>query len=85
VHGWDAGQLIAVGLEAVGGDVSKRKELYAAMAKASFTSPRGPFKLSTSHNPIQNFYLRELKGGVNQYLGVIAKELGDRTTGCKLA
>ncbi len=33
---------IAVGLEAVGGDVSKRKELNAAMAKASFASPRGP-------------------------------------------
>jgi branched-chain amino acid transport system substrate-binding protein len=85
VQGWDAGQLIAAGLEAVSGDVSKRKDLNAAMAKASFASPRGPFKLSASHNPIQNFYLRELKGGVNQYLGVAVKELADETTGCKLA
>lgn len=85
VQGWDAGQLIAAGLEAVGGDVTKRKELDAAMASASFASPRGPFKLSTSHNPVQNFYLRELKGGVNNYLGVVAKGLADETTDCKLA
>ena len=55
------------------------------MGKASFKSPRGPFKLGTSHNPIQNFYLRELRGGVNNYLGVAAEMLADETTGCKLA
>ena len=77
VQGWDAGQLLNVGLKAVGGDVTKRKELNAAMAAASFNSPRGPFKLSAAHNPIQNFYLRELKGGKNTNLGLAAAAVAD--------
>ena len=84
VQGWDAMQLLRIGLEAVGGDVRKRPELFAAMAKASFASPRGPFKLGASHNPVQNFYLRELRGGENKYIGVAAANLADDTTGCKM-
>ena len=84
VQGWDAGQLLKVGLGAVGGDAAKRKELNAAMAKASFASPRGPFRMSSSHDVVQNYYLRELKGGANGYLGVAAKDLAPDTTGCKL-
>jgi len=85
VQGWDAGQLLNVGLKAVSGDVTKRKELNAAMAAASFNSPRGPFKLSAAHNPVQNFYLRELKGGKNTNLGLAAAAVADEATGCKLA
>lgn len=84
VQGWDAGQLLKVGLAAVAGDIAKRKEMHAAMAKASFASPRGPFRLSSSHDVVQNYYLRELKGGANGYLGVAAKELSPETAGCKL-
>jgi branched-chain amino acid transport system substrate-binding protein len=83
VQGWDAMQLLNVGLTATGGDVKNRPELFAAMSKASFASPRGPFKLGASRNPIQNFYLRELQGGANKYLGVAAADLADETTGCK--
>ncbi|MEI2735911.1 MAG: ABC transporter substrate-binding protein [Rhodoblastus sp.] len=85
VQGWDAMQLLRIGLEAAGGDAKKRNEMFAAMKKAEFKSPRGPFKLGTSHNPIQNFYLRELRGGVNRYVGVAAEMLADDTTGCKMA
>jgi branched-chain amino acid transport system substrate-binding protein len=85
VQGWDTMQLLDIGLKAVGGDVSKRAQLNAAMAKATIASPRGPLRFSSSHNPIQNFYLRELRGGVNNYLGIVEKELSDDTTGCKLA
>ncbi|MCB1539355.1 MAG: ABC transporter substrate-binding protein [Rhodoblastus sp.] len=85
VQGWDSMQLLRVGLEAAGGDVKKRKEMFGAMAKAEFKSPRGPFKLGSSHNPVQNFYLRELRGGENKYLGVAAAMLADDTTGCKMA
>ncbi|GAC1338136.1 MAG: ABC transporter substrate-binding protein [Beijerinckiaceae bacterium] len=85
VQGWDSMQLLDIGLKAVGGDISKRAQLNAAMAKASFASPRGSLRFSSSHNPIQNFYLRELRGGVNHYKGLVAKELSDDTTGCKLA
>jgi branched-chain amino acid transport system substrate-binding protein len=84
VQGWDAAQLLEIGLKAVGGDVSKRKPLYAALAGASFNSPRGPFSLSSAHNPVQNFYLRELKGGRNNGLGLAAAAVADDTTGCKL-
>jgi branched-chain amino acid transport system substrate-binding protein len=85
VQGWDAAHLLDIGLKAVDGDISKRKQLNAAMASAAFDSPRGPFKLSSSRNPIQNFYLRELKGGKNNYLGLAAAAVADDTTGCKLA
>jgi branched-chain amino acid transport system substrate-binding protein len=85
VQGWDAMQMLDIGLKAVGGDVSKRDDLQAAIGKASFKSPRGPFKLSASHNPIQNFYLRELKGGKNVLVKTAATDVTDPTTGCKLA
>jgi branched-chain amino acid transport system substrate-binding protein len=85
VQGWDTMQLIEHGLKAVGGDVAKRDDFCAAMAKASFKSPRGPFKLSSSHNPVQNFYLRELKDGKNVLVKTVATEFPDLTTGCKLS
>lgn len=85
VQGWDAMQLLDAGLKGVGGDVSKRDALNAAMSKAEFKSPRGPFKLSSSHNPIQNFYLRELKGGKNVLVKTAVPEFSDSGTGCRLA
>jgi branched-chain amino acid transport system substrate-binding protein len=33
---------------------------------------------------VQNFYLRELKGGKNNYLGLAAAAIADDTVGCKL-
>lgn len=85
VQGYDALRMLDIGAKAVGGDFKKRAELNAAIGKASFASPRGPFKLSASHNPIQNFYLRELRDGANKFMGVAAENVSDDTTGCKLA
>jgi len=84
VQGWDAMQLLRIGLEAVGGDTKKRPEMLVAMRNASFDSPRGPFKLGPSHNPIQNFYLRELRGGENKLIGIAAEKLAGDSTGCKM-
>jgi branched-chain amino acid transport system substrate-binding protein len=84
VQGWDAAQLLDVGLKAVGGDATKRDAMHAAMSQASFKSPRGPFKLS-SNNPVQNFYLRELKGGKNTLVKTAVAEFADSGTGCRLA
>jgi branched-chain amino acid transport system substrate-binding protein len=84
VQGWDTMQLLDIGLKAVGGDVGKRDTLLAAMSKASFKSPRGPFKLSAANNPIQNMYLRELKGGKNVLLKTSATDFADPGTGCRL-
>ena len=39
--GDDAGLLLAAGLDAVKGDVSKKKELITAMERARIDSPRG--------------------------------------------
>ena len=86
VQGYDAMQMLKIGLEAAGGDAAgKRPALLAAMAKAKFDSPRGPFRLSSAHNPVQNYYLRELRNGENKYLGIASKELADDAPGCKLA
>lgn len=85
VQGWDTTQLLDIGLKAVGGDVKKQDELFKAMRNAKFNSPRGPFRLSASQNPIHNFYLRELRGGENVFLKVAATDVSDPTTGCSLA
>ena len=44
VQGYDAGLLLAASLKAVKGDVSKKKELIAALEKAEIDSPRGKWK-----------------------------------------
>jgi len=84
VQGYDAGQLLAIGLNAVKGDIEAKKELSAAMGKAKIDSPRGEFTLSAAHNPVQNIYLREVKQGRNQVIGVAAPNLADPAKGCKL-
>ena len=58
--------LLAAGLDAVKGDISKRKEMIAAMEKAKIDSPRGAWTLSKAHNPIQDIYLRKVVGSENQ-------------------
>ncbi len=85
VQGWDTMQLLEIGLKAVGGDVTKRDQFNAAMGKAVFASPRGPFKLSASHNPIQNFYLREYKNGANALIKISVTAFADPGTGCRLS
>jgi branched-chain amino acid transport system substrate-binding protein len=56
---YDAANLIASGVAAVGGDVSKKDQMRAEMRKASYASVRGPYKYGNNHFPIQNFYLQE--------------------------
>jgi branched-chain amino acid transport system substrate-binding protein len=84
VQGWDAMALLDAGLKAVSGDVGKRDALLGAMSQARFESPRGPFRLSAAHNPVQNFYLREFKGGRNALIKVSAEAFSDPATGCRL-
>ena len=85
VQGYDAGLLLAAGLKAVNGDVSKKKELIAAMEKAKIDSPRGPWTMSKAHNPVQDIYLRKVVGKENKVIGVAQKALADPARGCKLA
>ncbi len=84
VQGYDAGLLLVAGLKAVKGDVSKKKELYAAMEKAEIDSPRGKWKMSKDHNPVQDFYLRKVVGKENKVMGVAIKALDYPARGCKM-
>lgn len=83
VQGWDAMQVLDIGLAAVGGDIAKKADMHAAMAAAKFASPRGPFEFSASRNPKQNFYARELRDGANKMTGMAAEMLADNGKGCK--
>ncbi len=84
VQGYDAAQLLHAGLQAVGGDVSRRDALVKAMENASIESPRGTFTLSKAHNPIQDFYLRQVVGNQNKVIGVAAAKLADPARGCRM-
>jgi branched-chain amino acid transport system substrate-binding protein len=84
VQGYDAGILLALGAKAVNGDLSNTKALYQAMESAVIDSPRGKWKLSKSHNPIQDYYLRVVQDGENKVLGVAVKALADSGAGCRM-
>ena len=84
VQGYDAAQILGIGLAATKGDVSKQDAFAAAVRKATINSPRGPFKMSSSHNPIQDFYLREVQGKENKVIGIASKGLVDPGRGCKM-
>jgi branched-chain amino acid transport system substrate-binding protein len=53
------------------------------MGSARIDSPRGMFSFSKANHPIQDIYLREVKGGVNKVIGMAAKALEDPAIGCK--
>ncbi len=84
MQGYDAGQLLAAGTKAVGGDMSKRDALVKAMHGAKLDSPRGPFSLSRANNPIQDYYLRQVVGKQNKAIGVAIKGYEDPARGCKM-
>jgi branched-chain amino acid transport system substrate-binding protein len=56
---YDAVMLIKSAVDAVGGDLTDKDAVRAALEKADFKSTRGNFKFGNNHFPIQNFYLRE--------------------------
>ena len=84
VQGYDAAQLLAAGLSAVRGDFSKRDAMYAAMTKATIDSPRGKFVMSPQNNPVQDLYVREVKGEYNVVTGIAVKALADAGKGCRM-
>jgi branched-chain amino acid transport system substrate-binding protein len=87
VAGYDSGLLLNEGLKATKGDMGKKKELINAMEKASIDSPRGKWRLSKAHNPIQDLYLRKVVGVENKFQGIAVKALDDdpaMIAACKL-
>ncbi len=77
VQGYDSGLLFAAGMKAVNGDIGRKKDLIAAMEKATVDSPRGKWRLSKAHNPVQDIYLRKVVGVENKYQSVAVKALDD--------
>jgi branched-chain amino acid transport system substrate-binding protein len=84
VQGYDAAQILGAGLKAVNGDIAKRDQMSAAMRKVTVDSPRGKFTISPAGNPVQDIYLREVKGNNNEFRSVAVKGLSDPARGCKL-
>jgi branched-chain amino acid transport system substrate-binding protein len=85
VQGYDAAQILTAGLKAVNGDLSKRDQLTAAMHKTVVDSPRGKFTISPAGNPVQDMYLREVKGNNNEFRTIAVKALADPATGCSMS
>ncbi len=84
VQGFDAGQMLGIGLNAVKGDISKKAEFAAAIEKAKIDSPRGAFSIGKSHNPIQDIYLRKVDGKENKLVSIASKSLADPARGCRM-
>ncbi|HVY08206.1 MAG TPA: ABC transporter substrate-binding protein [Burkholderiales bacterium] len=84
VQGYDTGLLLAQALERVKGDIGNQKAVIAAMEAAVIDSPRGQWKMSRAHNPIQDIYLRRVEKGDNKVIATAWKALEDPARGCKI-
>ena len=84
VQGYDAAQMLGIGLNAVKGDISKKADFAAALRKAKIDSPRGAFVLGKNHDPVQDFYLRQVSGKENKVVGIASKSLADPGKGCNM-
>jgi branched-chain amino acid transport system substrate-binding protein len=84
VQGYDAAQMLAAGVKAAGGDLTKRDALVKGIEAARIDSPRGAMTMSKAHNPVQDIYLRKVEGNTTRVIGVAVKQLADPARGCKL-
>ncbi len=84
VQGYDAAQILAIGLNATKGDAKNAKAFSDAVTRTRIDSPRGVFTLSKAHNPVQDMYLRKVVGKENVYQSVAVKALADPATGCRM-
>lgn len=82
VQGYDTAQLMDRGLKSVKGDISKKQAFRNAMHNASIDSPRGSFTLSSTGNPIQTIYLRQIQGEENRVIGIAAEHLATPARSC---
>ncbi|TXI24971.1 MAG: ABC transporter permease [Roseateles sp.] len=84
IQGYDAAQVLGLGLAATKGDAKNIQAFDAAIAKAKVDSPRGAFTLGKNHNPVQDIYLRQVVGKENKLVAVAAKALADPGRGCRM-
>jgi branched-chain amino acid transport system substrate-binding protein len=74
VQGYDAGLLLVQAFAKTKGAVDK-PALIKAMEGAVIDSPRGQWRMSKAHNPVQDMYLRKVVGKENRNAGVAVKAL----------
>jgi branched-chain amino acid transport system substrate-binding protein len=84
VQGYDTGLLLLQALEKTRGNAEKTA-LVKAMEGATIDSPRGKWRMSKAHNPVQDIYLRRAEKGENKVIGVAWKALDDPARGCKMS
>jgi branched-chain amino acid transport system substrate-binding protein len=84
VQGYDAGQMLGIGLNATKGDAKNIQGFAQAVRAAKIDSPRGTFTISKSHNPVQDIYLRKVVGKENVMDSIASKALADPSLGCKM-
>ena len=85
MQGYDAAQMLGAGLD--GGEGRRRQARRAGRGDArrrAIDSPRGKFTLSPAHNPVQDIYLREVKGNNNEFRSIAVKALADPAPGCSM-
>jgi branched-chain amino acid transport system substrate-binding protein len=68
----------------VKGDMKQREAMNTAMRQMTVDSPRGKFAISPAGNPVQDIYLREVKGNYNEFRSIAVKALADPARGCKM-
>src|SRR3989440_6710117 len=83
--GYETANPLAQALDEGKGDTGAQKEAIAALEAVRLDSPRGTFRFSKAHNPIQDIYLRQVKGGQEVVLGVAMKDAQDPAAGCSMA
>lgn len=73
MQAYDVAQLIDSAVRGTKGKLD-RDALIAEMRKASFESPRGPFKFNHNHFPIQDWYMRVVEKAPDGTLRIVTKE-----------
>jgi len=80
---YDVIRAMDAAVKSVGGKVSDRSALVAAIKKADFASVRGKFKYAANHFPVENFYLRIVSRDsqqriTNRLMATVLTDHGDR-------
>jgi branched-chain amino acid transport system substrate-binding protein len=78
VYGYDTARIIEMALTETKGETSDKERLREAIGKASFASPRGPFRFDPeTHNPDQNVYITEIAKLDGRYAQKVIATVGN--------
>jgi len=88
INGYDAIQMIAVGLKSINGKTDNKKAMMEAIRKATYDGPRGPMRIDPkTNNIVQNIYMIEVKEVDGKPTHVVLdtlKDVQDPPSGCNM-